>query len=205
MGQERRRFFRIDDTLGVAYRKLTAEELEKYDGDQLCPVDALNLIASYDTKIANLTGQLHTKDTLVAEILETINAKINTVIDQLDLENELVQRVAHKVQEVNISACGMGLFIDELVPPGETISLDLLLKPSQLHLLCYAVIVASAPAEEEGMFFTRMDFVNMTPHDQEILIQHIVKRQGLQLREQRETTIETDAEGEASSSEEQAD
>lgn len=142
---------------------------------------------------------------MVAEILETINAKINTVIDQLDLENELVQRVAHKVQEVNISACGMGLFIDELVPPGETISLDLLLKPSQLHLLCYAVIVASAPAEEEGMFFTRMDFVNMTPHDQEILIQHIVKRQGLQLREQRETTIETDAEGEASSSEEQAD
>lgn len=190
MGQERRRFFRIDDTLGVAYRKLTEEELKNYDGDQLCPVDALNLIASYDTKIANLVGQLRTKDGLVAEIFETLNAKLNTVIDQLDLDNELVQRVAHRVQEVNISACGMGLFIDEEIPPGQTISLDLLLKPSQLHLMCYAEIVASAPAEEEGMFFTRMDFINMTPHDQEVLIQHIVRRQGLQLRELRETIIE---------------
>ena len=190
MGQERRRFFRIDDTLGVAYRKLTEEELKNYDGDQLCPVDALNLIASYDTKIANLTGQLRTKDNLVADILETLNAKLNTVIDQLDLDNELVQRVAHRVQEVNISACGMGLFIDEEIPPGQTISLDLLLKPSQLHLMCYAEIVASSPAEEEGMFFTRMDFINMTPHDQEVLIQHIVRRQGLQLRELRETIIE---------------
>jgi c-di-GMP-binding flagellar brake protein YcgR len=192
MGQERRRFFRIDDTLGVAYRKLTEEELKNYVGDQLRPVDALSLIASYDTKIANLTGQLRGRDSLVADILEALNAKLNTVIDQLDLENELVQRVAHKVQEVNICACGMGLFIDEEVPPGETIALDLLLKPSQLHLLCYATIVASSPAEEEGFYFTRMDFINMTSHDQEVLIQHIVKRQGLQLREQRETNIEVD-------------
>jgi len=186
MGQERRRFFRIDDTLGVAYRKLTEEELEAYDGDQLCPVDAMNLIASYDTKIASLLSQLQPRDPLVAEILESLNGKINAISNQLDLDNELVQRVAHKLQEVNISACGMSLFIDEALKPGDSISLDLLLKPSNLHIICYATIVAIAPAEDPEYYFTRMDFVNMNPHDQEVLIQHIVKRQGLLLREQRE-------------------
>ena len=62
MSSERRRFFRIDDSIGVAYRLLSDEELADQLGDDIKPVDSLNLIASYDSKISNLCGQLHTRD-----------------------------------------------------------------------------------------------------------------------------------------------
>lgn len=198
MGQERRRFFRIDDTIGVAYRQLTDEELESSGFEGIKPVDALSLIASFDNKLANLTGRLRGPEPLLAEIFETLNLKLNAVINQLELDSHLVKRVAHKVHEVNLSACGMAFFIDEPIDLECTISLEMSLKPSNSTILCFATIVASDYIKEDDHYYVRMDFANMSEHDQEVLIQHIVRRQGHQIRELR---VEPLAEGEENSDE----
>ncbi len=188
MSSERRRFFRIDDSIGVAYRLLSEEELADQLGDDIKPVDSLNLIASYDSKISNLCGQLKTRDPLVAELLETLNAKLSAVINQLELDSRLVRRVAYKVHEVNISACGMALFAEEAIPENSTISLEMSLKPGNHLVQCYASVISCRMDEERQEFYIRMNFANMIEHDQEILIQHIVRRQGDQLREARQDT-----------------
>lgn len=188
MSSERRRFFRIDDSIGVAYRLLSEEELADQLGDDIKPVDSLNLIASYDSKISNLCGQLQTRDPLVAELLETLNAKLSAVINQLELDSRLVRRVAYKVHEVNISACGMALFAEEAIPENSTISLEMSLKPGNHLVQCYASVISCRMDEERQEFYIRMNFANMSEHDQEILIQHIVRRQGDQLREARQDT-----------------
>lgn len=188
MSHERRRFFRIDDSIGVAYRLLSDEELADQLDGEIKPVDSMNLIASYDNKIANLCGQLQTRDPLVAELMETLNAKLSAVINQLELDSRLVRRVAYKVHEVNISACGMALFTDESIPEGATISLEMSLKPGNHLVQCYASVISCGMDEEKQKFYIRMDFANMSEHDQEILIQHIVRRQGDQLREARQDT-----------------
>ena len=186
MSQERRRFFRIDDSIGVAYRLLSDEELaDQLDGD-IKPVDSLNLIASFDNKFANLCGQLQAREPLIAELMETMNAKLSAVINQLEMDSYLVRKVAYKVHEVNISACGMALFTDEALPEGATISLEMSLKPGNHLVQCYAAIVSCSMNEENQKFYVRMNFANMSEHDQEILIQHIVRRQGDQLREARQ-------------------
>ncbi|MCV6615315.1 MAG: PilZ domain-containing protein [Cellvibrionaceae bacterium] len=191
MGQERRRFFRIDDSIGVAYRVLSEEEVASQIEGELRPVDSLNLLASFDNKISNLSSQLQAKEPLVSELIDTLNAKLTAVINLLELDSQLVKRVAYKVHEVNISACGMAFFTDEALDMGAMISLELSLSPGNVLVHCYARIVASDEMEpgegQEGKrFYVRMDFANMSEHDQEILIQHIVRRQGHQLREARE-------------------
>lgn len=194
MGQERRRFFRIDDSIGVAYRVLTDDELEtQLDGD-IRPVDSLNLIASLDTKISNLCGQLHARDPLVAELIETLSAKVSSVINQLELDSHLVKRVAYKVHEVNISACGMAFFTEDDLVVDQVISLEMSLKPGNHLVQCYATILSSDYVAETAQNYVRMDFANMSEHDQEILIQHIVRRQGHQLREARVEPAEDEPE-----------
>ena len=120
--------------------------------------------------------------------METLNSKLSAVINQLELDSRLVRRVAYKVHEVNISACGMALFAKEAIPENSTISLEMSLKPGNHLVQCYASVISCRMDEERQEFYIRMNFANMSEHDQEILIQHIVRRQGDQLREARQDT-----------------
>ncbi len=186
MNRDRRRYFRINDTLGVAYRVLTESEVAEETDSSERPVDARNIIAAYDTKIEHLLSQLRATDPVVSELIEIFNQQFNCILDQLNLESDLVQRIAHKVQEVNISACGMAFVVDETLEPGSLLSLDLLLLPANLHVFTRGIVLDStAVAAGEG-YHVRLEFSGMESQDQEVLIQHIVQRQSHLIRALRE-------------------
>lgn len=196
MQRDRRRYFRINDTLGVAYRILSAEEIQQSDSLSERPVDARNIIAGFDNQIDQLLLQLRPKDPVVAELVEILNQKINSILDQLNLESDLVQRIAHKVQEVNISACGMAFVVEEDLPPGAVLSLDLLLLPANLHVFTRGIVIDSTAVESGEGFHARLEFSGMESQDQEVLIQHIVQRQSHLIRALRDPQ-EAEGEGEA--------
>ncbi len=185
--EERRRFFRIDDTLGVAYRLLSEAELSEQPRAEQAPADIFALLARLDTQLEHSLATLRVKQPPVAEVLDTLNKKLNTVIHQLEADNHLVRRLAQKVQEVNISACGMAFVCDEQIEAGRVLGLELALKPSNLHIHTRARVVACEPVDDGAGYYLRLDFSDISDTDQEVLIQHIVKRQSSIIRKDRES------------------
>lgn len=179
---ERRRFFRISDRVGVACRVLTDEEAQSRQDRNPYPVDTLSLLSRYENTIDALLPQIKSKET--AELLGALNNKINCIVAQLELDSRLVRDIAHRVQKVNISACGMAFVFDQSVAVGRMLSLDLVLRPEGNHIATYGQVL-DCEATDDG-YFIRLNFLALSPHDQEVLIQHIVKRQGTIIREHRE-------------------
>ncbi|MAZ87429.1 MAG: hypothetical protein CL693_07280 [Cellvibrionaceae bacterium] len=179
---DRRRFFRINDNVGVHYRILKESELNQRIDSLINPTDTITLLSDYNKQIDTLLSQVVIKDPTVGELLGVLNKKVNCVIQQLELESRITQKLVHKVQEVNISACGMALAVEEALETGTVVDLELMLLPGRYLVHCHGVVVATAPANEGDGFHTRVDFTGMSPEDQELLIQHIVKRQGVLLK-----------------------
>lgn len=178
---ERRRFFRINDKVGVAYRVLTDEEARTRQEQDPQPVDTLSLLSRYENTIDQLLPQLSSP--VMTELFRALNNKINCVIAQLELDSRLIRDVAHRIREVNISACGMAFITEELVEAGKILSLDMILRPEANHIATYGKVLDCE--QIDGGYYLRLNFIALSPHDQEVLIQHIVKRQGSILREHR--------------------
>ncbi|AFU99140.1 PilZ domain-containing protein [Simiduia agarivorans] len=179
---ERRRFFRINDKVGVAYRVLTEEEANSRTERDAEPVDTLSLLSRYENTITQLLPGIQSES--MRELFGALNNKINCIIAQLELDSRLVREIAHRVREVNISACGMAFIVDEQIPAGKILSLDLILRPEGRHIATYGQVL-DCEAGDKG-FYLRINFMALSAMDQESLIQHIVKRQGSLLREQRQ-------------------
>lgn len=182
MPKERRRFFRIDDTVGLSYHLLSDDEMRARAAGERLPQDPFNLIASYESKIENGLSQLRVKDPAIAAVLENLNHKVNCVIDQLEAETRFLRRVVPPSRPVNISACGMAFESDQAIEPGRVMRLNLVLQPTDLHLSIYGEVVGCDAPQAERSHYVRVNFVDIDPTEQEVLIQHIVKRQGHILR-----------------------
>lgn len=185
-GSDRRRFFRINDNVGVNYRQLDEEELNQHIETLSNPGDTMSLIADCNKQIETLLSQLVIKEPLIGELMGVLNKKVNCVIQQLELETRLTQSLAHKIQEVNISACGMALTTEESLESGMALDLELMLLPGRYLLHCHGVVVDATASNCGKGFHTRVNFSGMSSEDQELLIQHIVKRQGALLKAQRD-------------------
>ncbi len=177
-GSDRRRFFRINDNVGVNYRCLKESELDQHIEALANPGDSLSLIADCNKQIESLLSQLVIKEPLIAELMGAMNKKVNCVIQQLELETQLTQSLAHKIQEVNISACGMALTTEQSLQGGQVLDLELMLLPGRYLLHCHGVVIDTTACNDGEGFHTRVEFSGMCSEDQELLIQHIVKRQG---------------------------
>lgn len=186
LAEDRRRYFRISEHLGVAYRVIADDHIA--DGRVVAgePTNVYQLLVEHDETIARLLEKLAPRDPMVAELIVCLNKKINCIINQLEMESRMIEQIAHKIYEVNISACGLAFKVDEAIAMGARVQLDLVLLPENKRILTDAQVIGSEPVPEGH--YVRMNFIDMPLRDQELLIQHIVKRQGDLLRLAREQT-----------------
>lgn len=176
MNQERRRYFRITDTVGLSYQLLDAEASD----EQHKAMDVLDLMSEQDEKIERLLLEVASESPKVAALVRALNQKLERIVSQLVADSRLVDRLANRIKEVNLSACGIG-FVHELdIPVGTRLALELELDPSQLTIKTKGFVVDVEP-HDEG-FYWRIDFYDMVANQQEKLIQHIVQRQSTQLK-----------------------
>ncbi len=182
MNQERRRYFRINDTIGLRYELLDAAAEDCALPES--PLDVLDLMHDQDEKIERLLNEVGDSSPQVAALVRALNQKLERIVGQLVADSRLVGQLADRAREVNISACGMG-FVHELeIPVGTRLSLELELAPSQFAVQTKGIVVSVEP-HEQG-FYWRIDFYDMANAHQERLIQHIVQRQSLQLKRLRD-------------------
>lgn len=175
MSSEKRRFFRINETIGLSY-----EVLDKGGTPSENTVDVLDLMSEQDEKIEQLLIEVEPESPKVVELIRAMNQKLERIVGQVAVESRMVDKLANKVKEVNISACGIGFVCDESVPVGSQLNLDLQLFPSNKAIKSSGIVVGCEPLGSG--FYWRIDFYGMTQGTQELLIQHIVQRQGAQLK-----------------------
>lgn len=181
MQDDRRRYFRISDRMGVAYRPLNDAE-----PDSGAESSAEQRLAHCDAQIENLLEALAVSAPEIEQLGRLLNQKLDWAIAQ-GRDNQAGSSLGDpNVHSVNISACGMGFRIDEPEPLGAQLDLELLMLPERQSLSTRAEVVACEPTEEEGHYYARLEFVDMDSRDQEELIQHIVRRQSEILRRTRE-------------------
>jgi hypothetical protein len=183
----RRRFFRIVDALGVSYRVMTEKESTAKsdtgeDEGAAHFVDTLSVMNNYNTLIQASLEKIKTKDEHAAIAIEQLNKKVDTLLMMLELDSLITQRACHRLEEASISASGIAFPIEEHLQPNTCLALDLLLRPSSKHVNAVGNVVSCDRLSEESLYYLRVEFTAMTDKDKEVLIQHIVQRQGTLLR-----------------------
>lgn len=181
MSIEKRRFFRINDTVGLTYQRL--DRGSSKDGDTAA--DVWGGMTAQDEKIEALLREVAVQSPKVAELVRAINQKLERVVGQLAMENKLVGRMANRAREVNISACGAGFLSDEDVPKDARLQLELQLLPGTTKVHTKARVIACEP--HGSSYFWRVEFFDITAAVQEVLIQHIVQRQSALLKTRRDS------------------
>ncbi len=184
--QERRRYFRITDQVAISYHLLNDTDDAETGVNMNAPSA---MIAQLENDITASLEILRSVQPQVHQLLELYNRKINLV---LSLDKSLSEPVSDQVkrsQQVNISACGIAFPSNEQLKPNQKILMDLTLFPSNISLKLAAVVIGSHLLDEpigEDCYIARADFVDITNNEQEVLVQHVIKRQTLQLKERRE-------------------
>ncbi|ARN73465.1 PilZ domain-containing protein [Oceanicoccus sagamiensis] len=190
MTEERRRYFRIDDSMGVSYRCIGSEEAKVFAEQTQANSGTFDFAANFDNRIQTLLDACKIQAPVAAELVDLINKKLNFVIAQMDVDSELMHKIAYSLKQVNVSACGMAFANEEKLDKGQLLQLDIMLHPSELHIAAMAKVVECMPlnideAEGDNTCFVRVDFAEVNSNDQELLIQHIVKRQSEILKQKR--------------------
>ncbi|UZE95541.1 PilZ domain-containing protein [Alkalimarinus alittae] len=185
--QERRRYFRIVDQVAISYRLLSEEEGAAAGLGINSPAA---LVVQLENQISASLETLRSIQPQVHELLELFNRKINLVLALDDSISESDSDQIKRAQQVNISACGIAFPSNEQLKPNDKILLELTLFPSNICLKMVSVVIGSELLEEpvgNDAYIIRADFLDISSNEQEVLVQHIIKRQTMQLKERRES------------------
>lgn len=185
--QERRRYFRVSDLVGLNYRFLSEGERELALVAQ--PRSLNNLLAQIEDEIdMNLQALLQANPDL-HKLMDLYNQKINLAFGYGLADKD--QDAGHSVRacQVNISACGIAFPCADPAALNQSLALDLTLFPNNIRVQLLASVISCERHEEgaaEEAYIIRANFEHLSENDEELLVQHVIKRQALQLKDQRE-------------------
>ncbi len=188
---ERRQFFRIDDSLSLSYRPIPADQLaasirfleEGVDSD----FTVVSSLAAVSQEMAGTLNKIDKRQPEIAAYLKSLDRKIDILGRVLMAQTtELLNQPA---QTVNLSGTGISFQVEEFIPPGSFLELKLILTPSYAGILCFAEVVGcdALDTQEDGLqeYNLRATFVHIRERDRDVLIQYVIQRQGAQIRKAR--------------------
>lgn len=191
--QERRQYFRIDDTLRVSLRRVTREEIERgFERMNELSENSFTVMASMAAITSQMTVHLRRIENEmpdVAAYLKGLDRKIEVLGRTLITQNSTF--VSDHAQGVNLSAGGMSLDSPERYDVHTKVEIRMLLFPSFTGVLTYGEVVdcrelAESERTAESHYRLRIEFTHIREQDRDILIRHILRRQGDELRARRE-------------------
>jgi hypothetical protein len=162
---------------------------EKADGEDMelgGNFTVMSSIASINQNMAGIMHRIEGEEPDIAAYLKAINTKIDIIGKALlSNDNDLSEQPA---QPVNLSASGMAFYSPEPVAVGSFLELRLLLMPSFAGIMTFGEVVGCDSVKDQNSYenFIRLNFVNMRENDRDLLIRHVIKRQGEFLRKRRE-------------------
>ncbi len=178
MSDDRRRFFRIDDTVGIKTEridpKLVDEKIEHFRSSNT-PHSLLN---DYNYQLDQHQADLRKISERMPELgryLKMLQRQIDRLTEQLlPVEEQFVEQE----QPVSISAQGIAFYSSESAEPGDVVELRLRLQPSQHRILVLARVIHCEPdTRQPGQYRIALDFEHIREADRELLVRHVHGRQ----------------------------
>ncbi|MBT8439544.1 MAG: PilZ domain-containing protein [Gammaproteobacteria bacterium] len=186
---ERRRFFRIEDLVHLTFRIIDDTELAyKTDLLEKGLVEQFMITSSLAAVTADMSATLRkieVNDPDVANYLKSLDQKIDMIgrafmVDEVNTHD-------NKASAVNLSASGIAFHHENEIPLGTNLEIKMLLMPSNAGVLTYGKVIGNEPAEEANVtdIQVRVDFTHLREEDRDLLIRHVIRKQGDMLRERR--------------------
>lgn len=185
---ERREYFRIDDTIRLSVRPVPEEELD----DRLRRLEEgmggnFTVMASLSSISAQMAASFHKiegKYPEIADYLRSLDAKLE-IIGKAFLTKDC-DGMTENAEPVNISAGGLSVGVNEAYEVNSCIEVRMLLFPSFTGVLTYGTVIRCDTSDNENYDYElRIEFTHLREHDRDILIRHIMRRQGDLLRDRR--------------------
>jgi len=180
--KERRRYFRINDIIGITYSALEGGEEFKTGIESEASMPMMELLAEVDQNFNQVTNVLWHEKPAIAQALGLLNRKISIIAAHaMQTEDQAID--SYEDQMVNISGCGMAFHSTEKFPVDTALKISTVLKPSNIKLNFTAKVVGceEGPAGLDQPFWIRVSLDNDNAGAQEQLIQHIVQKQCSQI------------------------
>ena len=203
--QDRRKFFRIDDSVSLSFRPVAPADLparlKSLEEDQSNDFTVVSSLAAISQEMAGIMHRIEVALPDVGRYLKALDSKIDLLGRAFLAGNS--DLTEQRARLVNLSASGMAFSTVEALDVGTMLELKLLLLSSFTGILTYSEVVGCEPldsAEGENAFQIRVNFTHMRENDRDVLIRHILKRQSAMLRKQREARESRDAEDGVTSS-----
>lgn len=182
-GQERRRFFRIDDEVAISYRVISNDEMTKADGLKRNEVEPASL--ANELEKMNEVSRIHFRHVEkespeVARYFSFIEAKINLLAHHIIMGTD--ELFVKTIQPVNISASGVSFSVNNALNAGDTVEIKFILTPSLTSIKTLSRVISCEP--EGDQFKVAVEYSQLSDEDRDLLIRHIVKKQMNDIREQ---------------------
>jgi len=136
---ERRRFFRIDDEVGLEYQLVSEEEYKNAPEElEKTKQSAFSLSADFATLNSEYSPALNSiRNTHpeIAQYLELLNNKIDSISAQL-LEEE-IDDLDENTCMVNLSASGIAFKCSETLTDNQPVKLRIVLLPEKIGVVIY--------------------------------------------------------------------
>lgn len=180
--KDKRTHVRIKDQVLLRFRSVDAEEYAKTE--QLCRHGMDSPWLATDTlsasrKIDLYIQRIREKDDILANILEAFDQKLNHILNILMTHR--ANGAPDEPYAVELSAAGMAFNHQSPVPQGQVLEMDIGLLPERSFLRCYGRVMR-CDDDQRGGFAIAVEFIYINNVDQDRLIEHVFKKQILQLQ-----------------------
>lgn len=180
MSQERRRFFRIEDIVGlraeVIDQQQLTDKLERFWNDQ----HQFSIRNEFNYKLEQHQGDLKQ----IKQNMPELGRYLTILQEQLDILTDKLLQDEDKFTElektVNISAQGISFYSEEQVIKGDIVELHIKLYPGRQKIIIFSkVIDCQQVNDKQGEYRVSLDFAHIHEADRELLVKHV---HGKQLR-----------------------
>ncbi|MDA0927667.1 MAG: PilZ domain-containing protein [Proteobacteria bacterium] len=191
--REDRRYFRIQDHIGISYLILTdAEYHSRKIASQYAEIPALDELSEIEQQLELLFEKVKIRTPEVAEMGKLLNQKLKILVNNSGIAEGLTHAEDIPEQLVDMSAVGMALGVNEAIDTGQYLEIHMVLQSGRQYLKLLARMVNCEEGYEgaeadSGRFShtARVEFINVSERIQEFLIQYVVKRQSAQIKAKR--------------------
>ncbi|TBW56236.1 PilZ domain-containing protein [Marinobacter halodurans] len=176
-GEERRRYYRVDDRVALRYMRLS-------DGGsvagELSDLSLRSRLADLELMLDQALAKLAVAAPEVLEVADLLNRKLDLALEGAGLGLDGERPATLVTRDVSLSGSGFAFAVGETLAVGEMVLVDLLFHPERRTIRALTRVVAS-DGPDAG--YLRLDIERITEADQELLMSHILRLQSARLRQ----------------------
>lgn len=173
---DRRDYFRIDDCIGLEFRRLSTDAVDAPNPFDDKHLDGLRgELNRLDLDVRNQLASLTERDRLLASLVKSINGKVDLLARIMAFEQNPLQ--PEDWQPVTLSEGGVSFSAPiGAVAPGDALALRMTLPPELYCPQAIASVVQIDP-QTEGTGRVRAEFTRISDIDRQHIARHVLRWQ----------------------------